>query len=269
MVGERFVGTVDPLLEFRLPFLAAGGDSLDPDPQGFPVDPEDHLESEKRILQGEAEKRGVRQRDPVPRQHADEFLFPSSVIVDEQTQSFPGLVESEIELKVEVREGGDIEVLHGAEMEGALRGDRDKIWLPLAEGIAHLSHGGQWFSFRIKTEKDRDGVEDISQEPRQGEEQDPSDGSRDSLFTQIAENIFPGRGRPVGDVVRVAVGIQAGTIDPEESHGPVEFVQLAEIEKEVKDAVKEFMPLGSHPPVEDGALVEAGVHGAWEKAVSG
>ena len=62
MVGERFVGTVDPLLEFRLPLLAAGGNSLEPDPQGFPVDTEDHLQGEEGILLGEAQQRGVRER---------------------------------------------------------------------------------------------------------------------------------------------------------------------------------------------------------------
>ena len=75
MVGERFVGAVNPLLEFRLSLLASSGYTLEPDPEGFPVDAEDDLQREEGVLKGEPQEGGVGEGNTGSREGADEFLL--------------------------------------------------------------------------------------------------------------------------------------------------------------------------------------------------
>ena len=61
-------------------------------------------------------------------------------------------------------------------------------------------------------------------------------------------------------MVAVAQAVNVRTIDPENFQLPRRFVQLAEIEVEIENLVKELVLLGPQPPVEDVALVETRVH---------
>jgi hypothetical protein len=200
---------------------------------------------------------GVGERKTGSGQGADEFLVLTSVIVDQQSETFPGKVKPKVEFQIQVGEWGDVEMLHGPQGEGALLGDRYKVGLPLSEGVADFGHGGQRFSLPVEAEEYRDGIEDMTENPRECQQEDFSDRSIDSLLPKVAEDILPSRGSAVGDVIGITEGIESGAVHPEKAQAPVEFPEFVEIEQEVKDAVEEFMLFGSHPPVKDSALVEA------------
>lgn len=102
MVGERFVGAVDPALQFRVRLLASCGDPLAPNPEGLPMDAEDDFECEEGVFEGEPKQRVVGEGNTGAGQGAYEFLLLATVVVDEKAESISGEVEPEVKFQIKV-----------------------------------------------------------------------------------------------------------------------------------------------------------------------
>jgi hypothetical protein len=255
------VGAVDALLELGISLFAARRETLEPQAECVPVDAEDHPEREEGILEREAEEVRVSEGKTPAGHGAEEFALFSPVIVDEDPEILVGKVKPEVELEVEIGEGGDIEMLHEARAEGPVGGQGNEVGLPLPEGVANLRHGNHRRAVGAVAEIDRDRVKDIAEHAWEGQEADAADGLRDSLIEEVTQDASPDGGGAVTDVVALQKAVKAGAVDLQEVQGAVDPRKLIEVDQEIEDPVEELMALRHEPPVKDGALVEAGAEG--------
>ena len=169
-------------------------------------------------------------------------------------------MKTEIKGEIEIGERGDIEVFHNMRVKCSFSSERDKIRFPLTECIANLCYRGKGISLRIKTEIDRNRIEDIAEYPWQCEEQDASDRFLDSLQLEVAGDILPDRRGSVTDMVALVKTVESGTVDLQQTEGAVDLSELVEVDQQVEDPIEKFMMLRSEAPMKDRALVEAGIH---------
>jgi hypothetical protein len=217
MVGERFMGSMDPFLKFGFEFLAACLETLHPDEKGLPVNAQDDLKRQEGILQGKVKEVAVIQGNTLTGQHADQFTLSAPVVIDEHLKSLSGKVKPKFEFKIEIGERRDIEMLDYAASECPVLLQGHQIRFPFTECVANLGHCNQWRSFRVVAVVNRDRIEEISGNPGECQEQNLAHGFRDAVCCQIPVDIFAkGRG-PMADMITFTKAVETGSIDFEKS----------------------------------------------------
>jgi hypothetical protein len=165
VVGERFMGSMDPFLKFGFEFLAACLETLPPDQKGLPVNAQDDLKRQEGILQGKVKEVAVIQGNTLTGQHADQFTLSAPVVIDEHLKSLSGKVKPKFEFKIEIGERRDIEILDYAASECPVLLQGHQIRFPFTECVANLGHCNQWRTFRVVAVVNRDRIEEISGDP--------------------------------------------------------------------------------------------------------
>ena len=137
---------------------------------------------------------------------------------------------------------------------------RHEVGFQLAEGVANLDHRGQRAVVFLETKKDRDRVEGVAEETREGEELDPRWSGGEVLGGEEGLEVLADAARVELEIILVAERVEVRRVDAEKRDAALDFRQLLEVEEKEKNPVDELVLFGREAAVHHSALVEAGIH---------
>ena len=180
----------DAGLRFGLGGFGEVWDFLDPELEGLPVDHDNDLEREKRILEGEPEEARGGEGAGVALDAGDEGDFALAEVVDFDSEVFAGEAEIEVEGIANVGEGRDVEFLGDGFLPGVGLLVIDEIELHLAVGVHDFGDGEERGAIGFAEVEKGDGIEAVSEDAGESHEFDAGVGGEvDFLFGEPGEEV--------------------------------------------------------------------------------
>ena len=121
----------------------------------------------------------------------------------------------------------------------------NKIRLHFPKGITNLNNAANGPPLSIKAEVKRDGIKNIPENPRKGNEQDPPiDGKGNSVLVKISRQVAAYIFSSKGEMIIIAECVKIEAVSTQERNVLCQGVNLVKIEAEHKDTIGKLMPLG-------------------------